>query len=89
MNTACGDEKMTIYRPNKRKIKQPLSEKIFDTFNVVFMIMVVAIMLLPLVHVLNVSLSQGTESIKNGFSCGPRVRSISMDIERCSAILHC
>ncbi len=45
---------------------------IFDIFNTLFMLFIAAIMILPMIHVLSVSLSAGPESIKNGFFFWPK-----------------
>lgn len=59
-------------RSRVRFIKPTLGEKIFDALNILFMLTVCAMMLLPMIHVLNVSLSQASESGKNGFFMLPR-----------------
>lgn len=56
----------------KSKIKSTTGEMIFDTFNVIFMLMVISIMILPMIHVLSVSLSSGPASITGGFFFWPR-----------------
>lgn len=49
------------------KIKKTKGEQVFDVFNVILMAIVAAVMILPMLHVLSVSLSEGSESIKGGF----------------------
>ena len=49
------------------KIKKTRGERVFDVFNVILMAVVAAVMILPMIHVLSVSLSEGTESLKGGF----------------------
>ena len=49
------------------KIKKTKGEQVFDVFNVILMAVVAAVMILPMIHVLSVSLSEGTESLKGGF----------------------
>ncbi len=49
------------------KIKKTKGERVFDVFNVILMAIVAAVMILPMLHVLSVSLSEGSESIKGGF----------------------
>ena len=49
------------------KIKKNKGEQVFDVFNVILMAIVAAVMILPMLHVLSVSLSEGSESIKGGF----------------------
>ncbi len=54
------------------RMKSSLTGIIFDIFNPVFMFLIAAIMILPMIHVLSVSLSSGPESIKNGFFFWPK-----------------
>lgn len=49
------------------KIKKTRGEQIFDVVNVVLMAIVAAIMIFPMLHVLSVSLSEGSQSLKGGF----------------------
>jgi putative aldouronate transport system permease protein len=63
---------MTVYKPKNNFIKQSLGERAFDAFNVLFMLLVIAVMLLPFLHVLNVSISSGSQSLTKGFFLLPR-----------------
>lgn len=54
------------------KIKKGLSDYIFDTANTLFMLVIVAIMLIPMIHVFSVSLSTGEEVLKGGLFLYPR-----------------
>jgi putative aldouronate transport system permease protein len=56
----------------KNRIKRTMGEAIFDVFNTLFMLVIIAVMLFPMIHVLMVSLSSGPESIKGGFYFLPR-----------------
>lgn len=62
----------TMISNNKNHIKRSTGEIIFDTCNIIFMIIFSIAMFLPMVHVFNVSLSSGPESIKSGFFFWPR-----------------
>ena len=53
------------------KIKKTPGEKVFDVFLVLFMLLVCAVMIFPMIHVLSLSLSDGAESIKGGFFLYP------------------
>lgn len=55
-----------------RFLKLTPGEKLFDAMNVIFTLAFSAAMLLPMLHVLNVSLSEGPESIKSGFFFFPK-----------------
>ncbi len=63
---------MTANLSKTQFIKPSPGERIFDTFNVLFMILVVALMVLPFLHVLNVSISSGPQSVTKGFFLLPR-----------------
>ena len=56
----------------RSKIKLSKGEIVFDIVNVIIMLMVAGIMLLPMIHVLAVSLSSGPESLKGGFFFYPK-----------------
>lgn len=56
----------------RNRIRKTRGDQVFDACNVVFMLIFAALMLLPMVHVLSVSLSEGTESVKGGFFFWPR-----------------
>lgn len=49
------------------KIKKTRGEQVFDVVNVILMAIVAAIMIFPMLHVLSVSLSEGSQSLKGGF----------------------
>lgn len=53
-------------------ISRSLGEKIFDSINVVIMCLVIAIMVFPMIHVVSVSLSEGSETLKGGIFLYPR-----------------
>ncbi len=59
-------------REIRNRIKRSKGDLIFDVVNAVIMLMVAGIMLLPMVHVLSVSLSSGPESVKGGFFFWPK-----------------
>ncbi len=61
-----------IKEVKRNKIKSSVGDKIFDSLNVIVMLLVAAIMILPMLHVVNVSLSAGAESIKPGFFFWPK-----------------
>ncbi len=54
------------------KIKRSTGDKIFDGFNIVFMIFVILIMVLPMWHVVCVSFSSGEATNRGGFFLWPR-----------------
>ena len=56
----------------KQKIKRTKGEAVFDTFNILFMLLVIAVMILPMVHIINVSISEGSQSVTSGFFFLPR-----------------
>lgn len=55
-----------------RKIKKGLGDWVFDTVNVLLMLMVVLIMIVPIIHVVSVSFSVGSEVQKGGLFLWPR-----------------
>lgn len=62
----------TAARTIRPGIRKTPGETAFDIVNVLLMILVILVMTLPMVHVLNVSLSAGRESVKGGFFFLPR-----------------
>lgn len=56
----------------RTRIKKTVGERIFDVVNIIFMALIMVVMILPMVHVLSVSISVGSESIKGGFFFYPR-----------------
>lgn len=63
---------MKKYSSGNSLYRRTNGEMIFDYFNILIMLFVIVVMLLPMIHILNVSLSEGTESIKSGFFFFPR-----------------
>jgi putative aldouronate transport system permease protein len=55
-----------------RFIRRSTGEAVFDSFNIIAMVVLIAVMTLPMIHVLNVSLSSGRESMQSGFFFLPR-----------------
>lgn len=53
-------------------IKRTRGEKIFDYFNVVILCLLLVVIIAPMLHVLNLSFSSGTEADKGGFFLYPR-----------------
>ncbi len=58
------------------KIKSSFGDKIFDILNIVFMCLLVVVMVVPMLHVISVSFSEGTEVLKGGLFILPRGFSI-------------
>lgn len=58
-------------RKNK-KIKVSISDRIFNIINILIMLIVAAIMLIPIIHVVSVSFSIGSEVQKGGLFLWPR-----------------
>lgn len=56
----------------RTRIKKSRGDRIFLAANTIFMVLFSAAMLLPMIHVLSVSLSEGSESIKAGFFFFPK-----------------
>lgn len=59
-------------KTNRSKIKKSTGDYIFDSLNVLFMLIVVVIMLLPMIHVVSVSFSTGSEVLKGGLFLYPK-----------------
>lgn len=55
----------------RNKIKTGISDRIFNTINVLIMLIIVAIMLVPIIHVVSVSFSLGSEVQKGGLFLWP------------------
>lgn len=56
----------------KNRIKSSTGDIIFDVFNIIFLSLLAAVMVLPMIHVFSVSLSSGPESIRSGFFFWPK-----------------
>lgn len=54
------------------KIRKTLGERVFDGANIAFMLIVSAVTLLPIVHVIFVSISSGPETLKGGLFLYPK-----------------
>lgn len=54
------------------KIAKSRGDKIFDACNVIFLCIVMAVMIVPLLHVVSASLSDGNEIAKGGFLLVPK-----------------
>lgn len=63
---------MTDAKRNANKIRKTPGEVVFDTANIIFLTVVSLVMILPMIHVLSVSFSEGMESIKGGFFLFPK-----------------
>lgn len=61
-----------IAKKKVNKIKRSTGEIIFDVCNIIFMLVVSAIMIVPMIHVISVSFSDGMESIKGGLFLFPK-----------------
>lgn len=55
----------------KTKIKLSLSDRIFNVVNIFIMLVIMAVMLAPIIHVVCVSFSLGSEIQKGGLFSGP------------------
>ncbi len=55
----------------KKKIKKGLGDWIFDSVNVLIMLVVIAVMIVPIIHVVSVSFSIGSEVQKGGLFLWP------------------
>jgi len=56
----------------KRRYKESLGSKIFDVFNIIFMILLVIVMLYPFLNQLAISLNDSTDAIRGGIYLWPR-----------------
>lgn len=54
------------------KIKKSRGDRIFDVCNILFMCLVMAVMLLPMLHVVSISFSDSKEAMKGGLLLFPR-----------------
>lgn len=54
------------------KIKKGISDHIFDIINVLIMLLLAVVMIVPMLHVVSVSLSKGEESLRSGLFLYPR-----------------
>lgn len=77
---------MKLKRSGGLFLKPTLGERTFNAINILFMLIVCVTMLLPMIHVLNVSLSQASESSKNGLFLLPGGKSTSLAICLCYRI---
>ena len=57
----------------KTKIKLSLSDRIFNAVNIFIMLVIAAVMLAPIIHVVCVSFSLGSEIQKGGLPLAPRL----------------
>ena len=53
------------------KMKTSFASKVFDCFNILSMCLVIIVMIVPLIHVVSVSLSDGSEVLKGGLFLYP------------------
>lgn len=56
----------------RRYIKESLGSKIFDVFNIIFMILLMVVMLYPFLNQLAISLNDSTDAIRGGIYIWPR-----------------
>lgn len=57
----------------KRKRKASITRRIFNVFNVIFMLLIVAVMVLPYIHIVAKSLNEANDTSKGGIVLLPRV----------------
>ena len=56
----------------KVAIKRTVSDRVFDSINILIMLLIIATMLIPIIHVVSVSFSIGSEVQKGGLFLWPR-----------------